>query len=108
VTAHGVADHHRPAPAERVQDPQEVAGKVLRGVGGRRRPVALAVAPLVERHDVAAIGEGRGHQVEPVGMGGASVQEAEPGLPRLTPFQGVQAEAADLQGPPPAQGAAYL
>src|SRR4029077_4166404 len=46
-----------------------------------------------------AIDEGGHDGVEPVRVRGATVEEAERGAAWLAPFEGVQGQAADLQGP---------
>ena len=63
---------------------EQVGGEVLGRVGGRLRPLALAVTALIERDHVESVGERRRDAIEPVRVGGAAVQEAEhraPGVP---------------------------
>ena len=83
---------------ERLHHPQEVRGEVLGGVLARRRPLALAVAALVEGQHVVAPDEGGDHRVEPVGVGRAAVQEAERGASRRRPLERAQAEPVHREG----------
>ena len=98
VAAHGVADHGHPAPAEGIHDADQVAGEVLGGVRGLGRPLARAMAPLVEREHVVTVDESGHDRVEPVRVRGTAVEEAERRAARLAPLEGVQRQAADLEG----------
>src|SRR5215472_3534149 len=95
VAAHRVADEGHPPPAERIHDPDQVRGELLRSIPGIRRPVALAVAPLIERDHVEPVNERRHHRVEPMGMGRASVQEAESRATGLAPLERTESHAVD-------------
>lgn len=53
--------------------------------------------PALVGDHVAMADEGAGDRVEPVGVGAAAVQEAEPGTARVPPLQRVQAEAVDVE-----------
>ncbi len=101
MTTHGVADDYHVGPGQGVHDGDEVAGEVLGGVAAIGRPVAEAMASLVEGHDVKPIREGPRYLVEPVGMGGATVEEAEGGAARRAPLEEVQGESvgADATAP---------
>src|SRR5215467_13149287 len=99
VAAHRVADECHPPPAERIHDPDQVRRELLRSIPGIRRPVALAVAPLIERDHVEPVNERRHHRVEPMGMGGASVQEAESGATGLAPLERTESHAVDGECP---------
>jgi hypothetical protein len=59
MTTHRVADEDHVDPGQGVHDDAEVAGEVLGGVAAIRRPVAEAMAALVEGDDVKPIREGR-------------------------------------------------
>jgi len=98
VAAHGVADHGHAAPAQGVHHPDQVAREVLGGVRRTGRPLAPAVAALVERDHVIASAERGDDGVEPVRVRGATVQEAERGATGLAPFQRVEGQPADLEG----------
>jgi len=59
------------------------------------------VTPLIERDHVKPIDERGRHEVEPVRVGGAAVQEAEHGTPSAAPLEKAQAQAADHHRAPP-------
>ena len=97
VAAHRMPDDRHALPAQRVHDADEVTREVLGGVRGRLGPLALAVAALIERDHVEPVGERGRHQIEPVSVRRAAVQEAERGATRRAPLEEAQAEAVDLE-----------
>ena len=90
-----MADERDPCETERVDEPEQVGREVFGAVRRRLRPLALAVTALIERDHVKSLGERGRHEVEPVGMRGAAVQETEDRAPRVAPFEKAQAESAD-------------
>jgi len=95
VAAHRVADERHSPPAERIHDPDQIRGKLLRSIARVGRPVAFAVAPLIERDHVEPVNECRHHRVEPMGVGGASVEEAEGRATRLAPLERTESHSVD-------------
>jgi len=55
------------------------------------------VAALIERDHVEPVGERGRHQIEPVSVRRAAVQEAERGATGRAPLEEAQAEAVDLE-----------
>ena len=108
VAAHGMPDDDRLPPAQRVEDRQQVTGKVLGRVRGRPGPLTLAVAPLVEGHDVVAVSEGRRDGVEPVGVGGPTVQEEERGMVGASPLEIMKPQGSDSHDARPCGRASHL
>jgi hypothetical protein len=90
VPTHGVADDNHVPPAERIHHRHQVAREVLGAVARRVGPVAQAVASLIERDEMKPILEGRRYLIEPVGVGGAPVQEAQGGAAGGAPLEQVE------------------
>src|SRR5262249_52957413 len=55
VAAHRVPHERHLLPAERIDDAQKVGRELLRPIAGVRRPVALAVSPLVYDHHITPL-----------------------------------------------------
>jgi hypothetical protein len=72
-----VPDERDPRQAERVEEADQVGREVFGRVGRWLRPLALAVAALIERDHVKSVRERGRDEIEPVGVGGAAVEEAE-------------------------------
>src|SRR5215475_7892565 len=98
MPAHRVADERDLPEAERVDEAQEVRREVLGRVGRRLRPLALAVAALIERDHVKPIRERGRDAVEPVSVRGAAVEEAEGRTAGVSPLEEAQRELADDDG----------
>jgi len=95
VAAHPIADQDRALPAERVDHGQQIGG-VFGGVGRRNRPLALAMPALIEREDVEPISKSSRHPIEPVGVGGPTVQHEDAGARRAAPLERMQRELPRL------------
>ena len=93
-----MADERDARRAERVDEAEQVRREVLGRVGGRIGPLALAVAALIERDHVEAIGERRRDEVEPVRVCRAAVEETEDRAADDSPFEKVQPQPADHDG----------
>ena len=96
-----MADERDPCEIERVDEPDQVRREVFGAVRRRLRPLALAVAALIERDHVKSLGERGRHEVEPVGMRGAAVKKAEDRAPHVSPLEKAQPEPADHDRAPP-------
>ena len=81
--------------AERVDEGLEIAHVALGRVVHLGRPLALAVAALVQRHAVPLAPEGRAHEVPRVGVEAAAVEEYHGGQPRRAPVEIVKAHAPE-------------
>ena len=57
------------------------------------------MAALIEGHDVEPIHERPGYTVEPVSVGGASVQQAQSRATGLTPFESVKRDFTGVERP---------
>src|SRR5262249_53544678 len=60
-------------------------------------PVAFAVASLIERDHVEPVDERRHHRIEPVGVGGPSVEEAEGRATGLPPLERTKSHSIDSE-----------
>jgi len=98
VAAHRVADERDARRAERVDEAEQIGGEILGRVRRRVGPLALAVAALIERDHVEAIGERRRDEVEPVRMRGAAVEETEHRAADDSPLEKVEPQPADRDG----------
>ena len=59
------------------------------------RPIAVAVAPLVQRQDVVMLGEGKAHKIPAVGLLRPTVQHHHQRVARAAPFQVMEVHAID-------------
>ena len=97
VATHRVPDQGHPLPTQRIHDAEEVRRELLGAVPRVGRPVALPVAPLVERDDVEPVNERGHHRVEPMGMGRAAMEEAQRGAAGLAPLERAESHAVDTE-----------
>jgi len=54
---------------------EQIAREVFGGIGGRRRPLTLAVAPLIERNRANARRQAPNDAIKPVGVRSPAVEE---------------------------------
>src|SRR5439155_351856 len=73
VATHRVAHQRHPDPAQPVHQGEQIAREILGGVGRWSRPLAPAVAALVEGNHVEPVSQGRHDPIEPVGVRGAAM-----------------------------------
>src|SRR5438874_1097211 len=73
------------------QSPDEIPG----GIGRRRRPLALAVAPLVEGDRVEPVRERRNDPIEPVSVRRAAMEEADGRRTIRADLQELQSKAVE-------------
>ena len=97
VPAHGVPHQDHPLPPETFYHPHEVGGEILGSVGGRIRPLARPVTPLVQRQNVVTVGKGGSHLIPPVTVGGAAVEKEKRRESGAPPLEAVKAEAIHLK-----------
>ncbi len=97
--AHRVADQHEIAQVELLDHLRQVRRVTLVGVRRRIRPLAVAVAALIQRDYAIGRDEARRDEVEPVRVGGAAVQAQHGGTIRRAVILIVQTQAAGLDEP---------
>src|SRR5262249_43691447 len=93
VTAHRVPDQRHACPAQARHQPAQILGKIGGRVGGRCRPLAVAVTALVEGDHVIAIPERGNDAIEPMRMRRTAVQETQGRCARRARLQEVQTQA---------------
>jgi len=75
VTTHRVADQRHARKAEPIHQCEQIAREVFGGIGRRRRPLTLAVAPLIERNRANARRQAPNDAIKPVGVRSPAVEE---------------------------------
>src|SRR5271170_2336715 len=77
MPAHRMAYHHRRAETPSRDQRRQILNVVPRAVGPVLRPIAVAMAALIEREHVIVADEGRRRKVPPMSVRRAAVQEEQ-------------------------------